>query len=86
MDPQNWMNELNKNQILRNVQKLLETQTEKGIKKYGTSVNPSDYTFVGWLEHLQQEMVDAIVYCEVLKFKYAHLIALEKLNSDVNVE
>lgn len=26
-------------------------------------------------------MIDAIVYCEVLKFKYAHLITLEKLNS-----
>lgn len=74
-----WMNELNKNQILRNVQKLLETQTEKGIEKYGTTVNPSDYTFVGWLEHLQQELVDAVVYCETLKFKYAHLKALEEL-------
>lgn len=86
MDAKHWMEELNKNQILRNVQKLLETQTEKGIEKYGTTVNPSDYTLVGWLEHLQQEMIDAIVYCEVLKFKFVHLIALEKLNSDVNDE
>lgn len=81
-----WMQELNKNQILRNVQKMLEEQTRKGLEKYGTTVNPNDYTFVGWLEHLQQEMIDAVVYCEVLKFKYAHLVALEKLNSDVNVE
>lgn len=77
-----WMNELNKNQILRNVQKMLEEQTRKGLEKYGTTVNPADYDFIGWLEHLQQEMIDAIVYCEVLKFKYAHLVALEKLNSE----
>ncbi|WP_231578611.1 hypothetical protein [Geobacillus kaustophilus] len=51
MDAKHWMEELNKNQILRNVQKLLEIQTEKGIEKYGTTVNPSDYTLVGWLEH-----------------------------------
>lgn len=81
-----WMNELNKNQILRNVQKMLEEQTRKGLEKYGTTVNPADYDFIGWLEHLQQEMIDAIVYCEVLKFKFVHLIALEKLNSDVNDE
>jgi hypothetical protein len=77
---EHWMNELNKNQILRNVQKLLEEQTKKGLEKYGKTVNPADYDFIGWLEHLQQEMVDAIVYCEVLKFKYAHLKALEELS------
>lgn len=71
--------ELQKNLILRNVQKLLEKQTEKGLKKYGTTVNPADYTFIEWIEHLQQEMIDAIVYCETLKFKYAHLKALESM-------
>ena len=71
--PEYWIGELNKNQILHNVQKMLEEQTKKGLKKYGTTVNPADYDFIGWLEHLQQEMVDAIVYCEVLKFKYARL-------------
>jgi hypothetical protein len=77
---EHWMNELNKNQILRNVQKMLEEQTKKGLRKYGTTVNPADYDFIGWLEHLQQEMIDAIVYCETLKFKYAHLKALEGLS------
>ncbi|WP_297988238.1 hypothetical protein [uncultured Anoxybacillus sp.] len=57
------------NKILRNVQKLLETQTEKGIKKYGKTVDPDDYGMIGWLEHLQQELIDAVVYCEVLKQK-----------------
>ena len=75
--PEHFMNELNKNQILRNVQELLEKQTKKGLEKYGKTVNPDDYDFIGWLEHLQQEMVDAIVYCEVLKFKYAHLQSSE---------
>ncbi|WP_305142489.1 hypothetical protein [Geobacillus thermoleovorans] len=80
--PEYWMGELNKNQILRNVQNLLTEQTRKGIEKYGTTVNPADYDFIGWLTHLQQEMVDAIVYCETLKFKYAHLVALEKTTKE----
>lgn len=73
-----WMQELNKNQILRNVQKMLEEQTRKGLEKYGTTVNPADYDFIGWLEHLQQEMIDAIVYCETLKWKYVQLIERNK--------
>jgi hypothetical protein len=77
MSTPEFIDELNKNQILRNVQELLEKQTKKGLEKYGTTVNPDDYDFIGWLEHLQQEMVDAIVYCEVLKFKYAHLQSSE---------
>lgn len=57
------------NKILLNVQALLEQQTEKGIKKYGKTVDPDDYGMIGWLEHLQQELIDAVVYCEVLKQK-----------------
>jgi hypothetical protein len=89
MNAEHWMNELNKNQILRNVRKLIEKevmesyrpavmglydrQMEKGLQKYGTTVNPSDYTLAGWLEHLQQELMDGVVYCETLKFKFVSL-------------
>jgi len=49
MDAQHWLDELNKNQILRNVQKLLETQTEKGIHKYGTtSSRHITHSLNGW--------------------------------------
>lgn len=57
------------NPILHNVKNILEKQTKKGIKKYGAAVNKDDYTFNGWLEHLQQELVDALVYSEALKQK-----------------
>lgn len=69
VDAQHWLDELNKNQILLNVQRLLEQQTKKGMKKYGKTVDPDDYGMIGWLEHLQQELIDAVVYCEVLKQK-----------------
>lgn len=63
------MMDTQKNKILLNVQALLEQQTEKGIKKYGKTVDPDDHGMIGWLEHLQQELIDAVVYCEVLKQK-----------------
>lgn len=57
------------NPILVAVKERLEKQTEKGIKKYGTTVNPDDYDIIGWIEHTQDELIDAIVYLETLKQK-----------------
>lgn len=57
------------NPILVAVKERLEKQTEKGIKKYGATVNPSDYDTIGWIEHAQDELIDAIVYLETLKQK-----------------
>jgi hypothetical protein len=55
------------NRILKNVQRILTEQTEKGLKKYGKTVDPADYSTVEWIEHAQQECVDKLVYLEVLK-------------------
>lgn len=57
------------NPVLREVQSLLELQTAKGLAKYGTTVNPMDYTTIEWIEHAIQESMDKIVYLTVLKQK-----------------
>ena len=61
--------EINKNVILSNVLQLLIDQTEKGVKKYGNTVNPDDYSLIEWINHTQQELADAIVYLETTKQK-----------------
>ena len=62
-------NEINKNEILKAVQEKLNSQTEKGLKKYGETVNADSYTTVEWIDHLQEELIDALVYAEVIKRK-----------------
>jgi len=60
---------VNKNAILTQVLNVLVEQTEKGVKKYGESVNPDSLETIEWLDHAVQEHADAIVYLTCLKQK-----------------
>lgn len=62
----NIQDEILANPILRNVQEKFELQTAKGLAKYGETVNPSSYSVEGWLNHLQQELIDGAVYVETV--------------------
>ena len=61
------------NPVLREVQNLLELQTAKGLAKYGTTVNPMDYTTIEWLKHYREEMIDGAVYATVVIQKLEEL-------------
>lgn len=61
---------IEENEILKGLIELLENQTVKGIKKYGHTVKPSECGEIGWINHLQQELLDALVYME--SFKKVH--------------
>lgn len=39
----------------------------KGKAKYGTDLDRNDLSTVEWIEHAQQELMDAILYLEKLK-------------------
>ena len=45
----------------------LRTRAEKGKSKYGTTMERDDLTLMEWLQHLQEELMDAAVYVEKLK-------------------
>jgi hypothetical protein len=40
---------------------------EVGFKKYGVTTERKDIDLLGWLQHLQEELLDAAVYIERLK-------------------
>ena len=42
-------------------------RAQKGFKKYGTTTERTDIDLVGWLQHLQEELMDATIYIERLK-------------------
>lgn len=46
-------------------QKLLE-RSERGLVKYGVPTDKAGLTAEQWLTHLQEELMDATVYIEVL--------------------
>lgn len=42
-------------------------RAELGLNKYGTSVARTDLDLLAWLQHLQEELMDAAVYIERIK-------------------
>lgn len=52
--------------VLKVLTKYYE-RSKKGIKKYGHTLNRDDLSFIDWLNHLQEELMDATLYIEKLK-------------------
>ena len=54
----------------RNVEEVvaqLRWRAEKGLQKYGVTTERKDLSVIEWLQHLQEELMDASVYIEKLK-------------------
>ena len=53
--------------VVESVIDQLRTRAEQGKRKYGTTMERDDLTLMQWLQHLQEELMDAAVYVEKLK-------------------
>ena len=42
-------------------------RSETGIKKYGRTLDRDDLSFIDWLNHLQEELMDATLYLSRIK-------------------
>lgn len=63
-------------QIVKSVLAKYVERSNVGLKKYGTPLTRNDLTLDQWIEHLQQEMMDATLYLERIK-KDIDLIRVE---------
>ena len=52
---------------VKNVIVQLRSREEKGMSKYGVNTERKDLSTLEWLQHLQEELMDATVYIEKLK-------------------
>jgi len=48
------------------VDKFIE-RSDVGFEKYGVTLNDDDAPLVAWMNHLQEELMDAVNYIEKLK-------------------
>ena len=55
--------------IVESVIDQFKDRSNVGIKKYGVTLDRNDLTMLEWLNHLQQELMDATLYIEKLKSK-----------------
>ena len=52
---------------VENVVSQLRAREERGLSKYGVNTERTDLSSLEWLQHLQEELMDATVYIEKLK-------------------
>ncbi len=52
--------------VLKVLSKYYE-RSQLGIKKYGRTLDRDDLSLIDWLNHLQEELMDATLYIEKLK-------------------
>lgn len=47
-------------------------RSKRGVEKYGTTLMRDDLNTLDWLNHLQDELMDATLYLERLKKELKH--------------
>ena len=67
MDSTYKNNQIKKDPIVQRVISIIELRSKVGIDKYGTTLYDSPDGFYQFLNHLQEELMDAILYIEKLK-------------------
>ena len=53
--------------IVESVINKYKHRSKLGIEKYGRTLDRDDIDLMGWLNHLQEELMDATLYIEKLK-------------------
>ena len=53
--------------IVEGVIDQFRTRAEQGEAKYGTTMDRNALTPMQWIQHLQEELMDAVVYLEKIK-------------------
>jgi hypothetical protein len=53
--------------VMYSVMKKFAERAEFGMKKYGTNLDRNDLSVLDWIQHAQEEHMDAILYLEKLK-------------------
>ena len=58
-----------KDNVVNSVLEAYKKRSNEGIRKYGTTLERDDLNVLDWLQHLQEELMDATLYIETLKSK-----------------
>jgi len=53
--------------IVQSIIEKFQSRSILGIKKYGTTLDRTDLKTIDWIQHTQEELMDAILYLERLK-------------------
>lgn len=54
-------------ELLKQVISEFEEREKRGFQKYGTTMDRNDLSLEEWIQHLREELMDAILYLTKLK-------------------
>lgn len=57
--------------VIWKVMREFKDRAEKGLKKYKVPMTRTDIDTNGWLQHLKEELMDAVVYIERLQMDFS---------------
>lgn len=60
-------NNFTKDSIVNSIIHKFINRSNLGIQKYGTTLDRNDLSTNDWIQHVQEELMDAILYLEKLK-------------------
>jgi len=63
--------------IVSSVIEKFKQRSEFGQRKYGTNLDRKDLTFLQWANHMQEELMDAILYLEKLKKEHTPDVSMK---------
>ena len=58
---------MQKDEIVESVINEFRLRSQRGIKKYGTTLQENELSPLEWLKNLQEELMDAVIYLEKVK-------------------
>lgn len=56
---------------LRYLTEKMETREDVGLKKYNTTVDRTDFSHADWSTHLEEELMDALMYNRRMRVEQA---------------
>lgn len=72
---------LTKDSIVNTIISKFVERSNLGFQKYGTTLDRNDLTIVEWTNHMQEELMDAILYLEKLKTEINN--KLKEINQEI---
>ena len=68
MDQDNIViNKTNTDSVVYSVISQFKQRSEVGLSKYGVNLDRADLSLLEWIQHAQEEHMDAILYLEKIK-------------------
>ena len=68
----------NTDSVVFSIIKQFKQRADFGMKKYGTNLDRTDLSVLEWIQHAQEEHMDAILYLEKLKQNLRDLYAYQE--------